>query len=74
MTDPFPLRSAIEANEEAVGEVEEPAPRERLIGPREIHVYGGLVLLLAGLEALSFGLGLTATGAALFYIGVWRMR
>lgn len=72
--DPFPLRNHLEIEAEAATVDEPPEPRERLIGPREVHVYGGIALLLVGLEALAFGLGLSIAGAALFYIGVWRMR
>ena len=39
---------------------------------RDIHIYGGLVALAAGINTGAYGWA--ALGAALFYLGVWRMR
>lgn len=59
-------------------QVGEPPEAERdvagpLIGAREVHVYGGLVLLWAGGEMLHAGIGFVAVAAVMIYMGVWRM-
>lgn len=52
---------------------EEPEKPEPLIEAREVHAYGGLVLLVIGGEVIHFGLGLAAAGLVLLYMGIWRM-
>lgn len=38
---------------------------------RDVHAYGGLVLMSAGIEVQMWGL--VVLGAALAYLGIWRM-
>lgn len=41
---------------------------------RDLNIYGGLLLVGLGLGLLSWGLGIAVVGAALFYLGVWRLK
>lgn len=38
---------------------------------RDVHIYGGLILLGVGVECSAWGFAVV--GAALAYLGVWRM-
>lgn len=40
---------------------------------RDVHVYGGLLLAASGAAMLDPGIAALLGGAALFYLGVWRM-
>lgn len=46
----------------------------RAVDGRDVHVYGGLVLVVAGLWALVGAASVAVAGAVLLYLGVWRMR
>ena len=40
---------------------------------RDLHIYGGLVLVGLGLYTLIGIAAVAVVGAVLFYVGVWRM-
>jgi len=48
--------------------------REPRFDLKDLHTYGGLALIGAGLAFLCWPAAVAVTGAALFYIGVWRAR
>lgn len=45
-----------------------------LVDIRDVHVYGGILLLGVGLAAIDWRLGLAIAGCILFYLGVRKVK